>query len=64
MPPASMKPVLARLAGGETLTRAEARGAFELIMNGLATPAQIGAFLMGLRVRGETVDEIAAAASV
>ncbi len=64
MPPASMKPLLAKLANGETLRRDEARGAFELIMNGLATPAQIGAFLMGLRVRGETVDEIAAAASV
>ena len=64
MPPASMKPLLARLASGAALTRDEARGAFELIMDGLATPAQIGAFLMGLRVRGETVDEIAAAASV
>lgn len=64
MPPASMKPLLAKLAGGAALDRAEARGAFELIMDGQATPAQIGAFLMGLRVRGETVDEIAAAASV
>jgi anthranilate phosphoribosyltransferase len=35
-----------------------------LIMTGEATPAQIGGFLMGLRVRGETVDEISAAAKV
>lgn len=64
MPPASMKPLLARLAGGAPLERADAETAFKLIMGGEATPAQIGAFLMGLRIRGETVDEIAAAASV
>lgn len=64
MTPASMKPLLARLAGGATLERADAETAFELIMSGAATSAQIGAFLMGLRIRGETVDEIAAAASV
>jgi anthranilate phosphoribosyltransferase len=61
---ASMKPLLARLAGGAPLERADAEAAFELIMDGQATPAQIGAFLMGLRIRGETVDEIAAAATV
>jgi anthranilate phosphoribosyltransferase len=64
MTPASMKPLLARLAGGATLERTDAEAAFELIMSGAATSAQIGAFLMGLRIRGETVDEIAAAASV
>ncbi|HMA49766.1 MAG TPA: anthranilate phosphoribosyltransferase [Magnetospirillaceae bacterium] len=64
MTTASMKPVLARLASGAPLARAEAEAAFELIMDGQATPAQIGAFLMGLRIRGETVDEIAAAATV
>ena len=46
---------------GETLSRDEAREAFDIIMSGEATPAQIGAFLTGLRVRGETVDEIAGA---
>lgn len=64
MAAASMKPLLARLAGGAPLERADAEAAFELIMGGEATPAQVGAFLMGLRIRGETVDEIAAAASV
>ena len=64
MTPASMKPLLARLAGGAPLERADAEAAFEIIMSGQATPAQIGAFLMGLRIRGETVDEIAAAARV
>ena len=64
MPPASMKPLLARLAGGAPLERADAEAAFEIIMSGQATPAQIGAFLMGLRLRGETVEEIAAAARV
>jgi anthranilate phosphoribosyltransferase len=59
-----MKPLLARLAGGTPLQRADAEAAFELIMTGQATPAQVGAFLMGLRVRGETVDEITAAATV
>lgn len=53
-----LKPVLARLAAGERLTQAEAQGAFDLLMEGRATPAQIGAFLMALRLRGETVEEI------
>ncbi len=59
-----LKPVLAKLAGGATLTRAEALAAFEIIMSGGATPSQIGAFLMALRLRGETVDEITAAATI
>jgi anthranilate phosphoribosyltransferase len=56
-----MKAFLAKVASGERLTREEAEGAFDIIMSGEATPAQIGAFLMGLRVRGETVEEIAGA---
>src|SRR5690606_5192887 len=40
------------------LDREDARSAFEIIMSGAATPSQIGGFLMALRVRGETVDEI------
>jgi anthranilate phosphoribosyltransferase len=56
-----MKAVLARIASGATLQRDEAYEAFAIIMSGDATPAQIGAFLMGLRVRGETVEEITGA---
>ena len=49
---------IARIAAGERLSVADARAAFDVMMSGDATPAQMGAFLMGLRVRGETVDEI------
>ncbi len=56
-----LKPLIAKVANGESLSRDEAREAFEILMSGEATPAQIGAFLMALRVRGETVDEIAGA---
>ena len=56
--PDRMKALLGRVASGEPLTRDEARSAFEIMMSGDATPAQVGGFLMGLRVRGETVDEL------
>ncbi len=59
-----MKAVLARVAAGSALTEAEAGFAFDTIMSGNATPAQMGGFLMALRVRGETVDEITGAARV
>src|SRR5690606_34174239 len=58
------KSIIARLAEGRTLDAATARSAFETVMSGEATPAQIAAFLMGLRVRGETVEEITAGATV
>ena len=61
---ADLRTYLRKVAGGESLTEAEAAEAFETIMSGSATEAQIGAFLMGMRVRGETVDEIAGAARV
>ena len=57
-----LKPFLARIAAGESLSEAEAGEAFDIIMSGEATPAQIGSFLMGLRIRGETVEEITGAA--
>ncbi|HET6182079.1 MAG TPA: anthranilate phosphoribosyltransferase [Acetobacteraceae bacterium] len=56
-----LKPVLAKLAGGASLSEAEAEAAFDVIMAGEATPAQIGALLMAMRVRGETVAEITGA---
>ena len=57
----NLKPVLARLAKGETLTEEEAEDAFGIIMAGEATPAQIAGLLMAMRVRGETVAEMAGA---
>ncbi|MCL6708725.1 anthranilate phosphoribosyltransferase [Pseudomonas sp. R2.Fl] len=59
-----LKPHIAKLAGRQPLTRQEASEAFDILMSGEASPAQIGGFLMALRVRGETVDEIAGAVSV
>jgi anthranilate phosphoribosyltransferase len=49
---------LARLLDGRSLSRAEARDAMDAIMRGEATPAQIGGFVVALRLKGETVDEI------
>ena len=56
-----LKAIIGKIAAGERLSRAEAEEAFGVIMSGEATPVQIGAFLTGLRLRGETVDEIAGA---
>ena len=57
----NLKPVLAQLALGETLTETQAEAAFGIIMSGEATPAQIAGLLMAMRVRGETVAELAGA---
>ena len=57
----SFKPLIAKVAAGAQLTRAEAAAAFESMLSGDATPAQIGGFLMALRVRGEAVEEITGA---
>ena len=48
-----------KLAAGESLGRDEARGAFELVMSGEASPVQVSALLMGLRAKGETAGEVA-----
>ncbi len=56
-----LKPLIAKVANGESLSHEEARDAFEVLMSGEATPSQIGGFLMALRVRGETVAEITGA---
>ena len=55
------KALIGKVATGATLHRDEAASAFEQMMSGDATPSQMGALLMGLRVRGETVDEITGA---
>lgn len=57
----ALKPHIAKVAAGSPLSFEEAREAFDIIMSGDATPGQIGGFLMALRVRGETVDEISGA---
>lgn len=56
--------VLNKLVGGQDLSGAEAEAAMRAIMSGEATPAQIAAFLVALRMKGETTAEIAAAARV
>lgn len=58
------KPLIGKVATGASLSRDEAAFVFDRMMSGEATPSQMGALLMGLRVRGETVDEIAGAVSV
>ncbi len=57
----ALKPHIAKVAAGNILSFEEAREAFDIIMSGDATPGQIGGFLMALRTRGETVDEISGA---
>ena len=57
----SFKPHLAKVAGGLALDRAEARAAFEDLLSGEVTPVQAGAFLVALKVRGETIEEIVGA---
>lgn len=59
-----MREILARAASGAPLSAAQAAEAMTRIMDGEATPAQIGALLAALRTRGETVDEIAGFARV
>jgi len=59
-----LKPLIAKVADGKSLDRDDAEAAFNVMMSGEATPSQIGGFLMALRIRGETVDEIAGAVSV
>lgn len=56
-----LKTFIAKAASGTPLLFDEAQSAFDIMMSGRATPSQIGGFLMALRVRGETVPEIAGA---
>jgi anthranilate phosphoribosyltransferase len=59
-----IKQALHKISEGKDLTGEEMRSVMRLIMEGEATPAQTGAFLMGMRVKGESVGEIAAAVSI
>jgi len=59
-----LKGLIGKAATGAALSRGEAEKAFDIMMSGDATPAQMGGLLMALRVRGETVAEITGAASV
>src|SRR3954471_21547723 len=59
-----IKGALSKIASRQDLTGEEMRSVMTIIMSGEATPSQIGAFLMGLRVKGESVGEIAAAVSI
>ena len=57
-----IKDAIAKLADRTNLSEKEAEEVLSEIMDGAATPAQIAAYLMGLRQKGETVDEIAGSA--
>jgi anthranilate phosphoribosyltransferase len=59
-----LKSIIGKVATGATLSREEAAAAFDSMMSGEATPSQMGALVMALRVRGETVEEITGAVSV
>ncbi len=60
----TLRALIQKVSTGATLTPDEIRAALEIMTDGHATQAQMGAFLMGLRVRGETVDEITGAAQM
>ncbi len=53
-----LKPYISKAVNGTNLTDGEAREAMNIIMTGQATPAQIGAYLIALRMKGETIAEI------
>jgi anthranilate phosphoribosyltransferase len=59
----AFKPLIAKAAAGLPLTMEEAQTAFDQMLSGETTPAQMSGFLMALRVRGETVEEIKGAVS-
>ena len=59
-----MQTAIKAMTERRNLSGPEMREVMQLIMTGVATPAQIGGFLIGLRMKGESIDEIAAAAQV
>ena len=60
----TIQEAIAQVIEGHDLTRPEMVEVMNAIMSGEATDAQIGGFLVGLRIKGESVDEIAGAAQV
>ncbi len=54
-----IKEAISTVVGGKDLSQAEAAAVMEEIMTGMATPAQIAAFLTAMRLKGETFTEIA-----
>jgi anthranilate phosphoribosyltransferase len=62
MPAKELKRLMSRIANGETLSESEIQEALDLLISGVAPPVAMGAFLMALRVRGETTEEITGAA--
>jgi len=62
-PAPPLQHAIRRLAAGASLTADESRSAFDSVMSGEATVAQIASLLVGLRVKGETPDEVAGAAA-
>jgi anthranilate phosphoribosyltransferase len=61
-PARELKRLMNRIADGETLGDEGMQQALDLLMSGIAPPVAMGAFLMGIRVRGETTEEITGAA--
>jgi anthranilate phosphoribosyltransferase len=61
-PVAALQDAIRALAHGHSLSLGESSAAFDAVMSGAATPAMVGALLMGLRVKGETAAEVAGAA--
>src|SRR3954447_20477720 len=59
-----LREALGKLVAGENLSRQEAQGAMRALVEGEATPSQIAAFAIALRMKGETPEEIAGLASV
>ena len=59
-----MKEYIELVAEGKDLTEEQAKATMEILLSGEASQAQIGAFLMGLRMKGETLDELTGFAGV
>ncbi|MBU2062980.1 MAG: anthranilate phosphoribosyltransferase [Candidatus Omnitrophica bacterium] len=59
-----IKESISKIASGESLVKKEMEEVFSEIMQGLASPAQIGAFITALHIKGETIEEITAAATI